>query len=165
MNVMYLIRKANLEDMKGIQSVAKISWNTTYEGIIPIEIQESFLSSAYSDLMMENRLKRSFLFVAEANGRVVGFANFSPIQEDGEVELGAIYLHPENQGQGLGTELLQYGIENISGVKKIYINVEKENKIGRTFYEAKGFKKISEFDDDFDGHILKTVRMVLVLED
>lgn len=159
----YLIREANLEDIKDIQSVAKQSWNATYKGIIPTEIQENFLSYAYNDVMMENRIKNSYLFVSEYKGNVVGFANFSPIKQEGEVELGAIYLLPESQGQGIGTALLQHGIENISGVKKIYINVEKENRIGRTFYEAKGFDTVTEFDDDFDGHILKTVRMVLSL--
>lgn len=46
-------------------------------------------------------------------------------------------------------------------VLKIYINVERDNKSGRDFYNAKGFTVVSEFDDNFDGHILKTVRMVL----
>ena len=46
---------------------------------------------------------------------------------------------------------------------EIYIDVEDENIIGKTFYEAKGFKIIKKFDDNFDGHILKTVRMCLTL--
>ena len=28
------------------------------------------------------------------------------------------------------------------------------------FYKAKGFEIFEEFDDNFDGHILKTVRMI-----
>jgi hypothetical protein len=40
-------------------------------------------------------------------------------------------------------------------------DVEKENNIGTTFYQAKGFKVVSEFDDDFEGHTLQSVRMVL----
>ena len=57
--------------------------------------------------------------------------------------------------------MLQQGIDNLDGIKEIYINVEKDNKIGKTFYEVKGFQVVKEFDDEFDGHILKTVRMVL----
>lgn len=71
---------------------------------------------------------------------------------------------PEYQGEGIGTALLNEGIKNIAGVKAIYINVEKENNIGTTFYKAKGFEVVSEFDDDFNGHILKTVRMVLKVQ-
>ena len=99
--------------------------------------------------------------MAEIAGKIVGFANFSPVKEDGKAELGAIYLYPEQQGKGIGSALLQKGIDVLEGIKEIYINVERENKIGKTFYEAKGFEVVKEFDDEFDGHILKTVRMVL----
>ena len=157
----YTIRKMQKEDISSVQHVAKTSWNSTYEGIIPLAIQERFLNSAYNNEMMLRRLKHSFLFVAEVDEKVVGFANFSPVKEEGEVELGAIYLYPEYQGMGIGTSLLREGIEGIEGVKKIYINVEKDNNSGITFYNAKGFEVVSEFEDDFEGHILKTVRMVL----
>ncbi|WP_199860687.1 GNAT family N-acetyltransferase [Oceanobacillus damuensis] len=157
----FLIRKMTKEDTKKVQDVAQKSWNTTYEGIIPSEIQENFLNAAYSDEMMEKRLNSSLLLVAEVENSLVGFANYSPVKNECEVELGAIYIYPEHQGKGIGTALLQEGIKILEGVREIYINVEKENKIGKTFYEAKGFKIVQEFDDDFDGHILKTVRMVL----
>lgn len=111
--------------------------------------------------MMLRRLNNSIIFVTEVNKKIVGFANYSLLKEEGKVELAAIYLHPENQGKGLGTVLLKEGINTLNGVKEIFINVEKENKIGITFYEAKGFKLVSEFDDNFEGHILKTVRMML----
>lgn len=36
----YTIRQMQLEDIPQVQHVAKTSWNHTYRGIIPIEIQE-----------------------------------------------------------------------------------------------------------------------------
>ncbi|MDR4887476.1 GNAT family N-acetyltransferase [Fredinandcohnia sp. QZ13] len=157
----FSIRKMHHEDTKQVQDVAKTTWNATYEGIIPLEVQDNFLKSAYNDERMKQRLEQSFLFVAEVDGRVVGFANFSPVREDGKVELGSIYLYPEYQDKGIGSALLQQGIKDLDGVKEIYINVEKDNKIGKTFYEAKGFEIVKEFDEEFEGHILKTVRMAL----
>jgi len=159
----YTIRKMHLEDIPQIQNVAKVSWNATYEGIIPSAIQESFLKSAYNDKMMKRRYERSTIFVAEVEGKVVGFANFSPLKENGEAELGAIYLYPEYHGNGIGTALLNEGIQFLKGVKEIYINVEKDNQIGIRFYQAKGFVVVSHFDDYFEGYPLKTVRMVLQL--
>lgn len=156
-----MIRKMKLLDIPQVQQVAKSSWNATYEAIIPPEVQDNFLKAAYSNEMMIRRLERSIIFVSEVAGSIVGFANFSPVREDGSVELSAIYLLPEHQGQGIGTALLHAGIENLEGVKEIYINVEKENHIGRIFYKAKGFEIINEFDEDFEGHMLKTARMVL----
>ncbi|MDR0269419.1 GNAT family N-acetyltransferase [Paenibacillus sp.] len=156
-----MVRKMLPSDIQQVQNVAKTSWNATYNGIIPIEVQESFLKSAYNDEMMLRRLERSHVYVAELNGKIAGFANFSFVREGGQVELSAIYLYPEYQGKGIGSALLQEGIKNSQGVKEVFINVEKQNLIGRKFYEAKKFEMIKEFDDDFDGHTLKTVRMVL----
>lgn len=158
---MVIIRAMHVEDIPQVQDVAKKSWNATYEGIIPFEIQEKFLKVAYNNDRMKQRLERSFLFVAEIDSNVVGFANFSPVNDEGKVELGAIYLYPEYQGKGIGSALLQKGINELEGVVEIYINVERDNEIGKSFYDAKGFQVLKEFDDDFEGHILKTVRMVL----
>ncbi|MED0673985.1 GNAT family N-acetyltransferase [Aneurinibacillus aneurinilyticus] len=157
----FTIRKMQKEDIQQVQQVSKASWNYAYEGIIPFEIQESFLKFAYNDEMMQRRLENSFIWIAEVDEKIVGFANFSPVKEDGETELTAIYLNPEHQGKGIGTALLNEGIINLEDAKEIFINVEKDNSIGTTFYKAKGFKVVSEFDDDFNGYILKTVRMVL----
>ncbi|MBB3109640.1 ribosomal protein S18 acetylase RimI-like enzyme [Paenibacillus phyllosphaerae] len=159
----FAVRKMRISDIQQVQNVAKTSWNATYNGIIPIEVQERFLESAYNDEMMSRRLERSHIYVAELNKEIIGFANFSFVRNDGKVELSAIYLYPEYQGKGIGSALLKEGINESQYVKEVFINVEKENIIGRKFYEAKKFQIVKEFDDDFDGHILKTVRMVLKL--
>ncbi|KGR77359.1 GNAT family N-acetyltransferase [Ureibacillus manganicus] len=156
-----IIRKMDYEDTSQVQNIAKTTWNATYEGIIPLEVQNKFLKSAYNDEMMKRRLERSIVYVAEVENKVVGFANYSTVREGGIVELAAIYLYPEFQGKGIGTALLQQAIEELDGIKEIYINVEKKNMIGLTFYKAKGFEIVKEFDDEFEGHILKTVRMVM----
>ncbi|WP_041964325.1 GNAT family N-acetyltransferase [Mesobacillus selenatarsenatis] len=154
------IRKIHYEDTKQVQNIAKTTWNATYEGIIPLEVQSNFLKSNYSDESMIQRIERSIVYVAEFEGEVVGFANYSTVRDGGKVELAAIYLYPEFQGKGIGTALIQQAVKELKGIKEIYINVEKDNKIGLNFYEAKGFELVKESDLEFDGHILKQVRMV-----
>ena len=157
----FTIRKMTNEDIKQIQSIAKKSWNVTYEGIIPETIQNNFLLMAYSDEMMKHRLNHSFMYVAETDSELAGFVNFTPVDEKGLSELSAIYLDPDLQNRGIGTALLNEGIHNIEGLKEIRLEVEKENKIGMSFYKAKGFDVVEEYDEDFDGHNLKTVIMKL----
>ncbi|MDQ0273170.1 GNAT family N-acetyltransferase [Cytobacillus purgationiresistens] len=159
-----IVRTMKIEDIPQIQKVAKESWNATYEGIIPKQAQESFLQSAYSDKMLVRRLEQSVFFVAEWDDRIIGFANYSQMRKDGEVELGAIYLSPGVQGKGLGTVLLQAGIDHFDDVKTIMINVAKDNRIGRNFYDAKGFQQIAEFDDLFKGQLIETITMVLKID-
>ncbi|WP_026859840.1 GNAT family N-acetyltransferase [Jeotgalicoccus psychrophilus] len=158
-----IIREMVTEDTKQVQYAAKKSWNATYEGIIPIEIQDNFLKGAYNNQMMERRLEHSLMLVAEAENTIAGFANFTPVNQQGQTELSAIYLLPGYQGEGIGSALLNAGIEKLKDVKEIHLDVEKENTIGMAFYKAKGFKIVDEYNENFDGHILKTVRMVLAL--
>lgn len=150
-------------DIEQVQAVAKESWHATYEGIIPREIQQNFLNGAYSDEMMERRMEHSLMLVAEAENTIAGFANFTPVNQQGQTELSAIYLLPQYQGEGIGSALLNTGVKKLENLKEIQLDVEKENIIGTAFYKAKGFKIVDEYDDDFDGHILKTVRMELTL--
>ncbi|MED2496807.1 GNAT family N-acetyltransferase, partial [Bacillus thuringiensis] len=43
----------------------------------------------------------------------------------------------------------------------LYIHVEAANEKGKRFYEAKGFAELEQFEEDFEGHMMQTVRMVL----
>lgn len=157
---MISIRKMEEQDIIAIQEIAVKTWHATYEGIIPIEVQNNFLKVAYNESRLNARINNSLFLVAEQNGILIGFANFSNSTENGKAELVAIYIDPTSQGKGVGTLLVQHAINKLHNVKEIFVCVEKENTIGRTFYESKGFETIEEFDDNFDGHILKTIRMV-----
>ncbi|CAD2079250.1 N-acetyltransferase [Jeotgalicoccus coquinae] len=150
-------------DIEQVQAVAKESWHATYEGIIPREIQQNFLNGAYSDEMMERRMENSLMLVAEAENTIAGFANFTPVNKQGQTELSAIYLLPQYQGEGIGSALLNTGVKKLENLKEIQLDVEKENIIGTAFYKAKGFKTVDEYDENFGSHILKTVRMELIL--
>lgn len=157
------IRKMEKRDIRGVQAVAKASWESTYDKIIPSDVQERFLQSAYNEGMMLKRMEISSLYVAETNEEIIGFANFSAVKQNGDSELGAIYLLPEYQGVGIGTALLQQGLQNLDGAKVLFISVEKENAVGIDFYLARGFQMQHEFEDDLNGHISQMIRMSLDL--
>jgi len=158
------IREMQEADIEHVQHVATASWQTTYEGIIPQSIQDRFLDAAYSEHMLRIRRKQSLILVAEVSGEIVGYANYTPVNEAGASELAAIYLLESAQGKGIGSAFITAGIERMPRVKEIHANVEKRNTIGMNFYEAKGFQTIDEFDENFDGHVLKTLRMTFVVE-
>ena len=127
----------NEVDISFVQEIAQTTWAATYEGIIPKHIQERFLQAAYSNERLTCRLQTSPFLVATVGESLIGFANFSNVNEEGQAELLAIYLLPTAQHKG--------------------------NKIGRQFYSAKGFQQVEEFDELFEGHMLKTIRLILPL--
>ncbi|WP_100372243.1 GNAT family N-acetyltransferase [Bacillus sp. FJAT-45037] len=154
-----VIRRAELKDIPEIQKVAKVTWNHTYEGLIPRLIQDKFINSAYSDENMPLRVEKTLLFVAVLNGKVVGFSNF--FLRDSQAELGAIYIYPQEHSKGIGTKLLDAGINELDNVSNIFVEVEVGNKVGEDFYEAKGFDLVEEYEDEIYGHKLMTKKLVL----
>ncbi|MFY0518127.1 GNAT family N-acetyltransferase [Lysinibacillus sp. UGB7] len=157
-----IIRQMQEDDIFFVQEIAKSSWYDKYEGIIPKQLQDRFLQTAYSKETLIKRLQKSPFLVAELGESLVGFANFSNTS-DGQAELYAIYLSPNLQRKGIGTALLEKGIQQLEGATNLTVCVEKDNTIAMRFYQAMGFQFIEEFDDLFDGHMLKTVRMALSL--
>jgi len=85
------------------------------------------------------------------------------LNDNGEVELAAIYLLPKFQRKGIGSKMLEQGIKELSP-KKVYVNVEFGNITGKEFYKAKNFEVIDNIEEDFFGHKLKMTRMVLKIK-
>ncbi|MDQ0160233.1 GNAT family N-acetyltransferase [Alkalibacillus salilacus] len=158
------VRALDQNDFQSVREVAQASWHDTYDGILPRHVQDAFLIEAYNDYNMQQRLMRGGFWVAEDENGIIGFSNFTPVNEQGDADLVAIYMHPDHIGQGIGSMLLQTGIQQLMSLRYLYVDVEKENEVGMRFYEAKGFKVVKEFDEVFAGHTLSTVRMVLELE-
>lgn len=159
-----MIRAMKLDDIAAVQQIAKISWNDTYEGIIPIDVQNLFIDRAYSNAMMMKRLEKTSVYVAVHDDTVVGFANFTRVDEDGDAELTAIYMLPSYQRHGYGKRLLEEGLQHIQKAQQLFVYVESDNIKGRAFYENNGFTCIEEFDEYFEGHPLSTAKYVYYLK-
>jgi ribosomal protein S18 acetylase RimI-like enzyme len=154
------IRDARRDDLPGIQEVARTTWHHAYRDTIPEKIRTEFVDRAYSRAALVQRIDEAVFLVAVADGQVVGFAAFHSVSPD-EVELAAIYVLPEAQGQGIGTRLLEAGIGRFPEVTKVTLRVERENTPARRFYESRGFAAGRHLTDSFMGHELHEVEMTL----
>ncbi|WP_203334181.1 GNAT family N-acetyltransferase [Planococcus beigongshangi] len=159
-----MIRTGTSQDITAVQEIAHTSWNDTYQNIIPSNIQQSFLDKSYSVPMMEMRLKKTILLLAEHEGEAVGFANFTKLDDDGDAELIALYMKPEHQRNGYGKKLLHSGLTYLLDGSNLFVYVECENMKGRRFYEANGFELVEEFEELFEGHPLQTAKYVYNLK-
>jgi len=159
-----MIRTGTAQDITAVQEIAHISWNDTYQDIIPMNIQQNFLDKSYSVPMMEMRLKKTILLLAEHEGQPVGFANFTKLDDDGDAELIALYMKPEHQRNGYGKKLLDSGLAYLLEGSNLFVYVESENFKGRSFYEANGFEFVEEFEELFEGHPLQTAKYVYNLK-
>lgn len=155
------IRRMTKADIADVAAVAITSWHTTYAGIIPIDIQTKYLQRDYSEEALLFRLEHTHFFLALIGEKVVGFANFSLADKNGEVELGTIYLLPSVIGQGIGSALLDTGMAHIDGISSVLVHVEKHNQRAIQFYERKGFVFVKKVCEIFYGQPVESYRYLL----
>ncbi|MDO4849334.1 MAG: GNAT family N-acetyltransferase [Coriobacteriia bacterium] len=66
--------------------------------------------------------------------------------QGGRLEM--LFVSPEERGRGIGTQLLQYGIERLD-VTELTVNEQNPQAVG--FYEHMGFKTYKRSDHDEEG--------------
>lgn len=159
-----MIRLMTRHDIETVRQIAAVSYEATYEGILPEDVQESFLSRAFASPMMMKRLEKTTMLIAEHEGRPVGFANFTRVDEDGDAELTDMYLLPNFQGMGFGSSLLEAGVSTLEDGRQLFVYVDSLNEGARTFYEKQGFELLEEFDELFEGYPTSTAQYVYYLK-
>ena len=63
--------------------------------------------------------------------------------------LEMLFLSPEKRGEGIGKQLIQYGILNY-GIKEVTVNEQNPQAVG--FYEHLGFETYKRTDCDEEGN-------------
>ena len=154
------IRRAEATDLSNIERVARTTWPVAYAGIIPDEIQRRLLDSWYSreSLSLALAAQGSTFLVAEWRRSVIGFAQY--MRRSAElVELTRIYVLPDRQRSGIGADLVRAGLALFEeeGLRRLTVSVERENIIGRRFYERMAFGEPRELTQEVQGYSLKLV--------
>lgn len=154
------VRKASLEEVDEIGRVHYETHVQTYSGKFPEGVIESFPASQRAK-MWAHILAGHFgdLWVAEFEGRIVGFASTGPSRDQPpirDLELGSIYLLAANHGSGLGQELLDVAL----GDRAASLWVLDDNPRAHAFYARNGFSP--DGTDKIDEHFgnVREIRMV-----
>jgi ribosomal protein S18 acetylase RimI-like enzyme len=155
-----MIRLMTPKDSVHVQQIARKTWSETYKGIIPEEIQHQFIDRSYSNAMMQKRMEKTVVLIAEYQGTPIGFANFTKRDEDGDSELTAMYILPAYQQIGYGEKLFKQALSMLEDAQQLFVYVDERNTIGRAFYEKHGFELLDVFDEDFEGHPVVTAQYV-----
>ena len=144
------IRQATPQDAQGIAQTHVATWQFAYRGQLP----DAFLDSLSIEKrvqtwqkILSNPSSGSAVWVAEAQGDILGFCAVGPSQDaDATPETGhlyAIYVDPNQIGQGLGSQLMARGLETLKaqGFKEATLWVLDTNEKTRKFYESRGWSE------------------------
>lgn len=144
------VRAATPADVDAIQTIAEASWHAAHDDIIGAEAVDEFLAEHYDreTIAAEIDADASAYRVAEVAGEVVGFAVAVPHDGD-HWRLAAIYVHPDQWGDGVGTALLN-AVEDAAcaaDAEALELVVMADNHRARRFYEARGYAHVGDGGD------------------
>ena len=116
------------------------SGETDFEAIIGVWFAASQVATPFlsDEFLVEERdnirkiwLPKAETWVYEGEDTVVGFISLIGN------EVGAIFVHPDYQGRGIGRALMDHAA---SLRDYLYLDVFEENAVGRRFYDRYGFQ-------------------------
>jgi GNAT superfamily N-acetyltransferase len=154
-----IVRRAEPADARAIAEVHVRTWQAAYRHAFPAEVLDGLSVDERATGWQKRVTEDMALWVAEAGGRVVGFAAAGPSRtEGGSAELFAIYVLPEAWGAGAGPGLMAAAKEWFAqeGYATAMLWVLADNPRARRFYEREGWR--------VDGERVDTVRGVEVEE-
>ena len=160
------VREASIDDADAIASVHVASWQATYRGLVPDSVLDRMSVRERADRWRDwfSQPQVGGVFVAEADGAVVGFVN-AGASRDGDAsgntgEIRAIYAVAEAWGTGAGAALMN---EAVAWLRNDYtcatLWVLEGNARGRGFYDKGGWAPDGSRQMlDFDGTELPEIR-------
>lgn len=140
---MVTVRPATLADAPEIAAVHVETWRAAYTGLIAEDVIAGFdietRKRLWSEALSREPRPGSAVFVAEADGTVVGFVAVGAGDDAGE--LYAIYVTPGHWGTGAGRALIARGEESLreSGFAEARLWVLDGNERAERFYRSAGW--------------------------
>lgn len=117
-------------------------------------------TSAYGNIMFSSpeHYKRGWIYAAELDGKVVGFACVRHLVRRPETNIYFVGVREDLRSKGCGARLLRE-IAHRSPHSRIVLKVATDNPRARSFYERIGFT-LEGFDADY-WHLAVTREMLL----
>lgn len=107
-------------------------------------IESSVSPSPWTAPQFAQSLQQAYSLVIETQVR--GYAVVASMAD--QAELHNIAIHPDFQGQGFGRRLVEYSIEQLSGmIKNLYLEVRVSNIPAIRLYQQLGFEQLAERRD------------------
>ena len=149
------IISADEEHLPAIAELAGVIWRACYPGIIRHAQIEYMLARMYSLDTMRAEIQSQGIHykLLFTGGKPAGFASYGPTAQSGVVKLHKLYLLPELQGHGLGSQLLRHCEQKIraGGARRLILSVNKRNARAIAAYQRNRFVIAESVVTDIGG--------------
>ena len=145
-----------------------LSWREAYDDVLPDSVLDAMTVDPTPEEVegWADRLGSDdgAVFVAVVDGTVRGFVdvrwgaeNTKPFVGSDEADVKAIYVHPDRWGDGVGTALLDRGLDALPDrVETVRLEAFADNDVGARFYEARGFERVETGETEIAGETYPT---------
>lgn len=139
------ITKPQPENAEKLKSIALKTWKETYKDIFTEETIEEVVNDWYDEEDLKKQFEDPYFYIAKESGQLIGYIHATI--EENVLKLHRLYILPDYWGQGIGTQLYEkITTEAKPNADKIKLEVLKQNKVGKNFYNSKGFR-IQKIED------------------
>jgi ribosomal protein S18 acetylase RimI-like enzyme len=141
-------REWTMDDTAATQKVLFNTWVASYADFIPMKDIQWYFNNYYSDINFA-RLHddpNTWSYVAEVKEYVVGYARGKVNHEQKRFYLESLYVLPEFQGKGIGTELLKIIEQKAKELhfNEVWLGVMVQNVPSLEWYKKLGFQFVEE---------------------
>jgi len=146
-----VIRDLEPSDVEAIVEIAVAAWEPIFASFRQILGDELFAARCpdwREDKARQVRTacepgSRARVCVAERDGRIVGFITFYPNEISCIGEIGNNAVHPDFQGQGIGTRMYEHVFERFRALgmrfARVHTGLDPSHAPARRAYEKAGF--------------------------
>ena len=168
---MSTIRQANNNDGLAIANIHLISWKATYAELLPVTYINKQANLAAKVKMWQEVIAHpnSRTWVARDKDCEHSLGFISCFNKDDEWEITTLYILPNYQGQGIGSELINSALNHVLATTsraKLYLWVLATNVKAIDFYQQHGFIASAESSEEwYEGSKIVDIKMVRSLPD
>jgi len=135
------VRRATVDDAEAIERIRVRGWKTAYRHVFPrAELDAMQVDAARITSELERPRQGYACFVAEDEGRVLGWAVVGPDGSGRRGELHGLYVDPDSWSRGAGRALIRRAEEElaVTWAEAVLWTLE-DNPRTRRFYELAGW--------------------------
>ncbi|HAP36965.1 MAG TPA: hypothetical protein DCQ28_13930 [Bacteroidetes bacterium] len=148
MSIKTTYREWTLDDTSEIQKVLLNTWIASYADFIPMSDIHWYFNNYYSEINFARLYDdpNTTSFVAEIKGNIIGYARMKVNQEQNRCYLESLYVLPEFQGKGIGTDLLKMVEQKALqfSFNQIWLGVMEQNVPSLEWYKKLGFQFVEQ---------------------
>lgn len=142
------VRSWTAADIPRIREITWATWREAYSAFIPLPDMQEYFELHYSLSALESLMARPCVdgFVAEVDGKAVGYLKTHDEPAEGRFYVSSVYVLPGFQGRGLGGRLMEVAAvcAREHGSARLWLGVMVQNAPAIAWYTKQGFQFVEE---------------------